>query len=92
MCRDQPFDGRRHFFGAAAEAIRRLLVEQARRRQAVKRGGGRRREEVRADQIADPAPDDELRAVHDALDRLAQGRTEKAELVELRYFGGLGAE
>src|SRR5215218_1256653 len=54
---DQQFDGRGHFFAAAAEAIRRILVEQARRRRAAKRGGQRQREELDPDHIAAPVPD-----------------------------------
>ena len=89
---DQKFDGRVHFFAAAAEAIRRILVEQARRRQAAKRGGQVRREPVDADRLSAPAPDDELLALHEALDRLAEVHPEKAELVKLRYFAGLTAD
>jgi RNA polymerase sigma factor (sigma-70 family) len=86
------FDGRGHFFAAAAEAIRRILVEQARRRQAAKRGGAVRREELDPDRITAPAPDDELLALHEALDRLSEQHPEKAELVKLRYFAGLTAD
>lgn len=86
------FEGRGHFFAAAAEAIRRILVEQARRRQAAKHGGQRRREEFDPDQLAAPAPDEELLALHDALEQLAEVHPEKAELVKLRYFAGLTAD
>jgi RNA polymerase sigma factor (TIGR02999 family) len=86
---EQQFDGRGHFFAAAAEAIRRILVEQARRRQAAKRGGQNQREALDPDRFAAPAPDDELLALHEALDRLAEKHPEKAELVKLRYFAGL---
>ncbi len=89
---DQQFDGRGHFFGAAAEAMRRILVEQARRRKAAKRGGQQHREPVDPDHIAAPAPDDELLALHDALDLLAAVHPEKAELVKLRYFAGLTSD
>jgi RNA polymerase sigma factor (TIGR02999 family) len=89
---DQQFDGRGHFFAAAAEAIRRILVEQARRRRAAKRGGSHEREELDPDRIAAPVPDDELLALHEALDRLAEAHPEKAELVKLRYFAGLTAD
>jgi RNA polymerase sigma factor (TIGR02999 family) len=89
---DQRFDGRGHFFAAAAEAIRRILVEQARRRQAAKRGGRRPREDLDPDAVAAPAPDDELLALHEALDRLAAAHPEKAEVVKLRYFAGLTAD
>ena len=89
---DQQFDGRGHFFAAAAEAIRRILVEQARRKQAARHGGGRRREDLEPGRLAAPAPDDELLALHEALDRLAERHPEKAELVKLRYFAGLTAD
>ena len=83
------FEGRGHFFAAAAEAIRRILVEQARRRLAAKRGGPGRGEPLDPDRLAAPAPDDELLALHEALDRLAAAHPDKAELVKLRYFAGL---
>jgi RNA polymerase sigma factor (TIGR02999 family) len=89
---EQRFEGQGHFFAAAAEAIRRILVEQARRRQAAKRGGKHQWEDIDPDRIAAPAPDDELLALHDALDRLATVHPEKAELVKLRYFAGLTAD
>src|SRR3954454_14250967 len=89
---DQQFDGRGHFFAAAAEAIRRILVEQARRKQAARHGGLRQREDLDAEGLAAPAPDDELLALHEALDRLAERHPEKAELVKLRYFAGLSAD
>jgi RNA polymerase sigma factor (TIGR02999 family) len=89
---EQQFDGRGHFFAAAAEAIRRILVEQARRKQAARHGGARQREGLDPDQIAAPAPADELLALHEALDQLAQKHPEKAELVKLRYFAGLTAD
>src|SRR5947209_6654091 len=76
---DQVFDGRGHFFAAAAEAIRRILVEQARRRRALKRGGNRRRVDRDPAGLAAPAPDDELLALSEALDRLAGAHPEKAE-------------
>ena len=86
------FDGRGHFFAAAAEAIRRILVENARRKKAAKHGGAMAREELHSDLVAAPAPDDELLAVHEALDRLAAKHPEKAALAKLRYFAGLSAD
>jgi RNA polymerase sigma factor (TIGR02999 family) len=86
------FDGRGHFFAAAAEAIRRILVEQARKKQAARHGGARQRAQLDPDRIAAPAPDDEMLALHEALDRLAERHPEKAELVKLRYFAGLTAD
>jgi len=89
---EQHFDGRSHFFAAAAEAMRRILVEQARRRLSAKRGGALARADVEPDQIAAPAPDDELIALSEALDKLADAHPEKAALVKLRYFAGLSAD
>lgn len=89
---DLGWDSRAHFYGAAAEAMRRILVEQARRRLALKRGGDVQREDVELDRIAAPEPDDELLALHEALDRLAERHPEKAALVKLRYFAGLTAD
>jgi RNA polymerase sigma factor (TIGR02999 family) len=89
---DQQFNGRGHFFAAAAEAIRRILVEQARRKQAVKRGRGLERDDMPLDSIAAPAPDEELLALDEALDLLAKKDQEKADLVKLRYFAGLTAD
>lgn len=89
---EQQFDGRGHFFAAAAEAIRRILVEQARRRQSAKRGGRGERQELDPDRLAAPVPDEELLALHEALDQLAEKHPEKAELVKLRYFAGLTAD
>jgi RNA polymerase sigma factor (TIGR02999 family) len=86
------FDGRAHFFAAAAEAMRRVLVEQARKRLSAKRGGALARASVEQDRIAAPAPDDELIALSEALDRLEAAHPEKAELVKLRYFAGLSAD
>ena len=86
---DQQFEGRGHFFAAAAEAIRRILVDRARARQSLKRGGDRRR--LRFDQLqleAEETPAEFL-ALHEALDKLAAKDPRKAELVKLRFFGGL---
>jgi RNA polymerase sigma factor (TIGR02999 family) len=84
----QHFDGRRHFFAAAAEAMRRILVDHARSRRAVKRGGGRRAT-VDLDRLSGTDPDEDILAVHDALERLAAAEPNVAHLVTLRYFGGL---
>lgn len=86
------WQGRSHFFRAAAEAMRRILVDNARRKQAVRHGGGLHRTEL--DEVALPAgaPDEELMAVHEALDELATQDSAKAELVKLRYFMGLTLE
>jgi RNA polymerase sigma factor (TIGR02999 family) len=87
---EQHFDGRGHFFAAAAEAMRRILVEAARRKGRVRHGGGLRRVEP-ADHAA-PEPDDELLALDEALTRLAAEDAVAARVVELRQFAGLGHE
>jgi RNA polymerase sigma factor (TIGR02999 family) len=87
------FENRAHFFGAAAEAMRRILVERARRHQREKRGGGAELLNVDDVEIAAPTSNHaELLAVHEALDLLAARDPRKAELVKLRYFGGLSFE
>ena len=89
---DQKWNGRGHFFGAAAEAMRRILIENARRKRAARHGGGQIRLDVQAIEIAGPGSDDELLAVHNALEQLAAQDRQKAELVKLRYFVGLTTE
>ena len=86
------WNGRGHFFAAAAEAMRRILVDQARTRRALKRGGGAVRVDVEPDRLTAPAPDDELIALDEALSRLAESHPEHAALVKLRYFAGLSAD
>ena len=89
------WQNRAHFFAAAAESMRRILIERARRRQAQRHGGGLQRVDVDDPAIGIAAPagtDDELLAVHEALDRLASHDARKAELVKLRYFAGLTLE
>ena len=83
---------RAHFFSAASEAMRRILIDQARRRMAARHGGGRIRVELPEIPVVDPARDEELLAVHEALDALAALHPEKAELVKLRYFAGFSFE
>lgn len=85
----QQWNGRGHFFAAAAEAMRRILVENARRRGRVKHGGGRSREELAPSQIAAPEASQDLLALDKALDRLDEQDHQAAELVKLRYFAGL---
>jgi len=89
---DQHFPNRAHFFAAAAEAMRRILVDNARRKAALRRGVGQVRVDVQDVEIAAPADDGQLLAVHDALDRLARLDSPKAELVKLRYFVGLSVK
>ena len=85
----QNWNGRGHFFGAAAEAMRRILVENARRKGRLRHGGGRRKIDLDAAQAAVPKPDDDLVALSEALDHLAAANDKAAEVVKLRYFAGL---
>jgi RNA polymerase sigma factor (TIGR02999 family) len=85
---ERPWDGRGHFFAAAAEAMRRILVENARRHR-LKRGGDRARVDLGEDEPAAPETDDDLLALDEALERLALKDKTKAELVQLRVFAGL---
>jgi RNA polymerase sigma factor (TIGR02999 family) len=81
------WDGRRHFFAAAAEAMRRILVEAARRKRRLKHGRGLVREGDARD-VAAPERPEQLLALDEALDRLAATSPQAAELVKLRYFTG----
>lgn len=86
------WDSRGHFFAAAAEAMRHILVDQARRKQTLKRGGHMNRVEVEAASIEAPVPQEQIVAVSDALDHLAEIDPQTAELVKLRYFAGFNNE
>lgn len=87
------WNNRAHFFAAAATAMRSILVDRARRRKARRHGGGQERVALDAVEIAGAdACDDQVLAVHDALERLALEDPPKAELVKLRYFAGLSVE
>ncbi len=89
---DRPWNGRGHFFAAAAEAMRRILVDNARRKQTEKHGGGHRRVDLADVEPAGEGPDLDLIALDEALNRLAVSDPRKAELVQLRYFAGLTIE
>jgi RNA polymerase sigma factor (TIGR02999 family) len=89
---DRRWEGRGHFFAAAAEAMRRILVEAARRKKRLRHGGGLRRVELPADGPAITGTPEDILAVHEALDRLAAADAQAAELVKLHYFGGLTIE
>ena len=89
---DPGWNGRRHFFGAAARAMRDILVEQARRKGAHKRGGGARRVELTEGLAIIEPPADDLLAVDDALQKLQVEKPHLAEIAMLRYYAGLNAE
>jgi RNA polymerase sigma factor (TIGR02999 family) len=86
------WNGRGHFFAAAAMAMRRILIERARQKHCQIRGGERRRQDLHPDIIAAIEPDQNLLALDAALVRLAEQDPVKARLVELRYFAGLTGE
>jgi RNA polymerase sigma factor (TIGR02999 family) len=88
----QKWDGRGHFFAAAAEAMRRILVEQARRRKRLKHGGERQRADAGELKLVSAAPEDEVLSVHEALDRLATVDAQAAQVVKLHFFAGLTLE
>jgi RNA polymerase sigma factor (TIGR02999 family) len=87
--RTRDWDGRRHFFAAAAEAMRRILINRARDKRRQKRGGGLQRVDLDRLLVADQASDEELVAIDDALQELARRNGPCAELVKLRFFTGL---
>ena len=89
---DQDFDGRGHFFAAAAEAMRRILVNHARDRKRRKRGGGRVRIEL-LDQVGSLAEDPDLvLSLDELLTRLALEDSASAQVAQLHLFGGLSVE
>jgi RNA polymerase sigma factor (TIGR02999 family) len=88
----QQWDGRRHFFAAAAEAMRRILVENARRKSRIKHGGELNRVPLEeAALVSSPTPD-VLLALDEALTRFAVEEPEAERIVELRYFAGLSID
>ncbi|HUA66090.1 MAG TPA: sigma-70 family RNA polymerase sigma factor [Alphaproteobacteria bacterium] len=86
------WDGRAHFFAAAAEAMRRILVDRARRKNAIRHGAGQQRVDLQDTDIAAPDDNDQILAVNEALEKLAAHDKPKAELVKLRYFAGMTLE
>ena len=89
---DHDWDGRPHFFAAAAEAMRRILIDKARRRQRLRHGGGRKKLALEQVDLAVEDPGEDLLALDEALAKLAQEDPVKANLVKLRYFAGLTIE
>lgn len=83
------WEGRAHFFAAAAEAMRRILIDRARRKRAARHGGDQRRVDFEGVDLACPIPDDQLLALDEALDKLASQHPRQAQVVKLRYFVGM---
>ncbi len=83
------FEGRRHFFGAAAEAMRRILIDRARQKRSLKRGSGAERVNLDDLQLAVAADDETVLLVDEALQKLTNEDPESAEFIKLRFFAGL---
>lgn len=91
----QQWEGRGHFFGAAAMAMRRIVVERARHRKRIKHGGGRERVDLDAAAVLSDQPEHDgtdLIALDEALVELEKKDARKAKVVSLRYFAGLSVE
>ena len=86
---NQEWNGRGHFFAAAAEAMRRILVENARRKRRVKHGGEVQRVDITTLDVAILTDDGHLLAVDEALEKLAARDPLGAQLIKLRFFAGL---
>jgi len=83
------WNGRGHFFGAAAEAMRRILIERARKKARIRHGGQLERVDLDQVTVATQDSDEVIVAVNEALEKLKAESPQKAEIVKLRYFGGL---
>jgi RNA polymerase sigma factor (TIGR02999 family) len=86
---DPGWNGRGHFFAAAAEAMRRILVERARQKNRLRHGGQQHRLDLDVANTVDYTPPQHLLAVDEALERLARKDAVAAQLVKLRFFAGL---
>jgi RNA polymerase sigma factor (TIGR02999 family) len=86
------WQNRAHFFAVAARAMRRILVSYARSQRSEKRGGGRLKMELDETALVSPEESKEIVALHEALEQLATLDSRKAQVVELKYFGGLNYE
>jgi RNA polymerase sigma factor (TIGR02999 family) len=83
------WNGRGHFFAAAAEAMRRILVDRARRKARQRHGGQLERVEMEHVTIATADSDETVLAIHEAIEKLACESAQQAEIVKLRYFSGM---
>jgi RNA polymerase sigma-70 factor, ECF subfamily len=86
------WQGRKHFYGIAARLMRQVLVEHARKHKAEKRGGVRVNVTLEDFEAVSNAPDVDILAIHQSLERLASFDEQQARIVELRFFGGLSIE
>jgi len=81
--------GRSHFFAVGAQAMRRILVDHARTKKRIKRGGGARRISLDEELTVSPQRDEDVLDLDEALKKMAEEHPRAAEIVELRFFGGL---
>ena len=88
----QNWDGRTHFFYAAAEAMRRILIDNARRKKRLKHGGDRQKVDLDQAELHIDGPSDDLIALDEALEKLANTDKASADLIKLRFFAGLTME
>ena len=86
------WEGRKHFYGAAAEAMRRVLIDHARKVQSQKRGGNQKRVTLGAAELSAELDADQILALHDALESLEREDPRAAEVTRLRFLGGLSVE
>lgn len=86
------WNGRTHFYAAAAEAMRRILIDHARRKLRIRHGGGHKRIDIPEASLVAEGPSEDLLALDEALTQFAVADPQKAELVRLRYFAGLTLE
>src|ERR1051326_4918754 len=86
------FKNPKHFFCAAAETMRHILVDRVRRKHTKRHGGEYRRVDFEDIDLAAPSPDEQLLALHESLDKLAQDHPVQTEVVKLRHFGGMTNE
>ncbi len=90
--KDPGWDGRGHFFAAAAQAMRQVLVDQARQKKRLKRGGDKKRMDVADFEVPLATPVEDILAVDEAVERLQRDDPRKAQVVSLRFFAGLTRE
>jgi RNA polymerase sigma factor (TIGR02999 family) len=89
---DRSWENRAHFFGAAAHAMRRILVDAARRKSRMKRGAGRVRVDLAHVDVAEAMRDDDVLLINEALEKLEREDPDQAQIVVLKFFGGLTNE
>jgi RNA polymerase sigma-70 factor (ECF subfamily) len=90
--KDQTIQNRTHFFALAARVMRQILVDYARSNGAQKRGAGDRGLELKEEILSLDQDATQVLAIHEALERLAEDSPQKAQLIEMRFFGGMTGE